>query len=87
MCAFVVASGHAPPVLEPGDAPFHHVARLVLFRVMGLGVQTPVPGRNDGLNAPLRQPSTEGITIIGPIRDQTGGPRRFKPRLGRVDSL
>ena len=37
MCIFVVAGSHAAPVLEPADAPFHGVARLVPFRGVGLG--------------------------------------------------
>ena len=32
----------------------------------------PAPGRNDGLDAPLRQPCAEGVAVIGPVRDQAG---------------
>ena len=38
MCgAYWVAGGHALLSLEPAEAPFHRVARLVSFRVVGLG--------------------------------------------------
>ena len=33
----VIARGHAPPALEPAEAPFHGVARRVPFRVVRLG--------------------------------------------------
>ena len=33
----VIAGGHAAPVFEPIGAPFPGVARLVPFRVVGLG--------------------------------------------------
>ena len=89
MCVFVVASGHAPLVLELAEAPFHGVARLVPFRVVGLGVQTPVPGRNDGLNALLFQPGAEGVAVVGPVREQAGQGRAGSgldqgPGLGAV---
>ena len=73
MCVFVVVGGHAPPVLEPAEAPFHSVARLVSFRGVGLGVQTPVPGRKDGLDALLFQPSAESVAVVGPVGDQGQG--------------
>ena len=63
MGVFVVAGGHASPPLEPAEAAFHRVARRVRLRVARLGIQTPGPGRNDGLDAPLRQPSAEGIHV------------------------
>ena len=47
-----VASGHAPPPLEPAEAPCHGLARRVPFRGAGLGVRAPLPGRNEGLKAP-----------------------------------
>lgn len=43
--------GHAPPAFEPAGAPFHGVARLLSFRVVGLGVRAPGSGGHDGLNA------------------------------------
>ena len=41
MGVFVVAGGHAPPLLEPAEALFHGIARLVSFRVVGLGIRAP----------------------------------------------
>ena len=67
MRVFVIASGHAPPPLEPADAPFHGVARLVLFQGVGLGVRAPLPGRNDGLGTPLRQSRAEGVAVISTL--------------------
>ncbi len=58
------------------------VARRVPFRGVGLGVQTPAPGRKDGLNVPLRWPDASGVIVIGPIRDQAGQ-RRADPGLGQ----
>ena len=46
---------------------------------MGLGVQAPAPGRNDGLDVPLRPLGAEAIAVIGPVRDQAG--------QGRVDPV
>ena len=92
MSVFVVAGGHAPPPLEPAEAPFHGLARLVSFRVVGLGIRAPLPGRNDGLDALLLQPRAEGITVIGPVGDQAGQ-RRVRlgfhqgPGLGAVVAL
>ena len=72
MCVLIVAGGHAPPVREPAEAPFHRLARRVPFRVVGLGVRAPLPGGSDGLEVPLREPGAEGVAILGPIRDQAG---------------
>ena len=69
---FVVASGHAAPLFESADAPFHGLTRLVPFRVVGLGVQASAPGRKDGLDVPWRQPGAEAVVVIGPVRDQAG---------------
>ena len=80
-----VAGGHAPPVLEPAEAPFHGLARRVPFRVVGLGVQAPAPGRKDGLDVPLRPPGAEGVAVIGPVRNQAGQGRAdpgLDPGLG-----
>lgn len=92
MCVWGAAGGHALPVLEPADAPFHRVARRVPCRVVGLGVQTPAPGRQDSLNAPLRQLGAEGVAVVGPIRDQAGQGRAdpsldLNPGLGAVVAL
>ena len=65
--------------LEPAEAPFHGVARQVPFRVAGLGVRAPLPGRNDGLDALLLPPRAEGGAVLGPVGAQAG-PRRV--RLG-----
>ena len=73
MRVFVVAGGHAAPPLEPAEALFHSVARVV-----GRGIRAPVPGRNDGLNALLLQPRAEGVAVLGPVSDQAG-PRRVRP--------
>ena len=62
MGVFVVAGGHASPPLEPAEAAFHRVARRVRLRGVGLGVRAPLPGRNDGLGAPLCQPRVEGAS-------------------------
>ena len=54
-----------------------------------MGVQTPTPGRKDGLNALRLQLGAEGVAVVGPIRPSgadTGGilfdphifPRRFR---------
>ena len=64
MCVLVVAGGHAPPVLEPADTPFHGVARPVPFRVVGPGVHAPLPGGHDGLNAPPRPPRAQGVAVL-----------------------
>ena len=78
MGVFVVAGGHATPPLEPAKAPFHGIARLVSFRVVGLGVRVPLPGLNDGLDALWLPPRAEGVAVIGPVGDQAG-PRRVRP--------
>ncbi len=66
------ACGHAPPPLEPAEAPFNGIARLVPFGVVGPGVRAPLPGGNDGLDALLLQPGAEGVAVIGPVGDQAG---------------
>ena len=86
MGVFVIAGGHAAPLFEPADAPFDGVARLVPFRVVGLGVRAPLPGRNDGLGAPLRQPRAEAVAVIGPVGHQAG-PRRVRPGFHQGPSL
>lgn len=65
---------HAPPAFGPADAACYGVARPVLDH--GGGMRTPGPSGNDGPNAPLRQPSTEGIAVIdrSAIRYRTGVP-------------
>ena len=69
MRVLVVASSHALPACELTDAVFHGLrAGTVLGR--GLGMRTPGPGRNDGLNTPLRQLGTEGVNVIGFVRDK-----------------
>ena len=92
MRVFVVAGGHAVPWFEPADAPFYGLARLVPFRVVGLGVQAPAPGRNDGFNVPLRPPVAEAVAVIGPVRDQAEQGRvglgfHQGPGLGTVVAL
>ena len=77
MCVLVVAGRHAVPLVEPAAAACHGVARLVPGRVVGL---EPGPGRHAGLNAPPRQPHTDGVAVIGLIRDQAG-PQRVDPGL------
>ena len=88
---FVVASSHAAPWFESAEAPFHGLARLVPFRVVGLGVQASAPGRNDGLDAPWRPPGAEAVVVLGPIRDQAGQGRvavfHPGPGLGAVMAL
>ena len=69
-------------MLKLADAPFHRVARLVPFRVVGMGVQTPALGWKDGLDAPLRQLGAKGTAVIGPVRDQAGQ-GRAGPGLGQ----
>ena len=54
------------------------MARLVRFRGVGLGVRAPLPGRNDGLGAPLRPPRAEGVAVIGPV-GHLAGLRRARP--------
>ena len=52
---------------------------LYRIRVVGMGVRAPAPGRNDGLNVPLRPLGAEAVAVIGPVRDQAG--------QGRVDPV
>ena len=82
-----IAGRHAPPPLEPAEAPFPGVARRIPFRVVGPRVRAPDPGRNGGLGVLPRPSRAEGVAIIGPIRDQAG-PRRIRfhpgPDLGVV---
>ena len=78
MRVWVLAGGHAAPALEPAEAPFNDIARLVPFRVVGLGVRTPLPGRNDGLGVPLRPPRAEAVAVLGSVGHQAG-PRRVRP--------
>ena len=84
MGVFVIAGGHAAPLFEPADAPFNGVARRVPFRVVGLGRGAPVPDRNDGLDALLRLPRAEGVSVLGPVVDQAGQRRSpgFHQSLG-----
>ena len=79
MRVFVIAGSHAPPALEPANAPFRGVARLVPFPRAELGVRAPGPGRNDGLQALPRQSGAQGADAIGLIREQAG-PRRVRSR-------
>ena len=67
----------AAPAFEPAEIPCYGVARWVPFRG-GAGVRAPVPGRNDGLDAPLRPPRAEGVAVVGPVGDQAGQ-RRVRP--------
>lgn len=80
MGVWAIADGHAPPAFEPVEVPFHDIARWVPFRVVGLGVCAPGPGRNDGLDALPRPP---GVSVIGPVRDQAR-PRRVRPGFHRI---
>ena len=64
--------------LSQAEAPFHGLERLVSFRVVGLGVHAPLPGRNNGLDALLLPPGAEGVAVIGPVGDQAGQ-RRVRP--------
>ena len=63
--------------LEPAEAPCHGLARRVPFRGAGLGVRAPLPGRNDGLEAPRRPPGAEGVAVLGPVGGQAR-PRRVR---------
>ena len=72
MGILIVAGGHAPPVLEPAEAPFHGVTRFVRFLVVELGVPASTLGRNDGLDGLWCQLGAEGVAVIGPVRDQVG---------------
>ena len=64
--------------LSQAEVPFHGLARLVSFRVVGLGVHAPLPGRNNGLDALLLPLGAEGVAVIGPVGDQAGQ-RRVRP--------
>ena len=84
MGVFVIAGGHAPPPLEPAEAPFHGIARLIPFRVVGPGVRAPLPGRNDGFDALLFPPRAEGIAVIArsAIRQGSSESVQASPRPG-----
>ena len=73
MGVFVIAGGHTAPLFEPAEAPFDGVTRLVPFRVVRLGVRAPLPGRNDGLGAPLRPPRAEVVAILGRVELRDSG--------------
>ena len=68
------------------EPALHGVARLVPFRVVGLGVRAPVLGRNDYLDALPRELGAEGVAAIGPVGNQAGQ-RRVRPRFHQGPGL
>ena len=65
-------SGRTLSCSRPSPVLFHGLARRVPFRVAGLGVRAPAPGRNGGLDVPLRLPGAATVAVLGPVRDQAG---------------
>ena len=87
MGIFVIAGGHAAPLFEPADAPFDGVARLVPFRVVGLGgfvrpFRAGMTASVPRCASHMRKPSLS----IGPVGHQAG-PRRVRPGFHQGPSL
>ena len=78
-CAYGSAGGHAPPVLEPAEAPFPGVARRVPFRGVGLAHAGPA-GQPQRPVAPARR-GRPRCHRLGP-RSGRAGARRSKPQPG-----
>ena len=79
MDILLIAGRHAPTPFEPAQAACHGGARLVPFRVVGLGVRAPAPGRKNSLDALLCPLGAKGVAVPSPVCDQA------VPQ--RVDSL